>query len=355
MGPIVLRSTLAVLVTCAGLALGRAGRAAAQDATSRSPRPSRLFRADAPLRITLTADFRQVSKDRDSLSTKRFPATLVWRDGADTGTMTLEISTRGHSRLLPVVCDFPPLRIHLPEGDARPPLWRGQGSLKLTVNCKPRQKEYEQYVLQEYLIYRWYRLFTEMSFHARLARAVYVDAVKRDTVASTWSFFVEDDDDVARRNSAAVFETPGVRFGDVDSTSMLRVGVFNYMIGNTDWALQVLHNIRVLKLPPGLYYPVPYDFDFSGIIKTRYARPSQQLPIRSVRDRLYRGPCPEMSQLEPIFAEFNARKDTIYAMHRALEGADPKRTEDALKYLDDFYRTINNPGKAKSEFRWQCD
>ena len=26
----------------------------------------------------------------------------------------------------------------------------------------------------------------------------------------------------------------------------------------------------------------------------------------------------------------------------------------ALKFLDDFYKTINEPKKAKSEFQWQC-
>lgn len=344
-------------VALAGLALLPALLAAQDSAAApRNTRPTRLFRDDAPLAITITSDFRQLFRDRDTLEVKRYPATLVWRtEDGDTGTVDVELATRGHSRLLPNVCDFPPLRVHLPEGEARPLFWRGQPSLKLTVNCKPKNREYAQYVLQEFLLYRMYNLFTEMSFRARRVDATYLQAERGDTVAATHAFFVEDDEDVARRNGGEIFEQAGVRFGDVDSTSMIRVGVFNYMAGNTDWSLQVLHNIKVLKVPPGVYHPVPYDFDFSGIIRTPYARPDPRLPIRSVRERLYRGPCPEMSQLTPLFAEFNAKKDTMYAMYRATPGLDPKRLEDALKYLDEFYKTINDPKKASSEFRWQCE
>jgi hypothetical protein len=328
----------------------------AQDSTrTPSTKPTRLFRDEVPLAVTLTADFHQLFKDRDTLNQKKYPATLVWSAGDDTGTVAVELSTRGHSRLLPVVCDFTPLWVHLPARETRPRFWHGQPELKLTVNCKPKNKDYEQYVLQEYLLYRMYGLFTEMSFRTRLAHTTYLQAGAGDTVAYTWAFFVEDADDLARRNQGEDFQQSGVRFGDVDSVAMLRMGVFNYMIGNTDWSLPLLHNVRILKVPPGLYYTVPYDFDFAGIIKTPYAHPSPKLPIKDVRDRLYRGPCPRMEQLEPIFAEFNARKDTIYALHRSLPDFDPQRAANALKYLDEFYRTINNPGKVKSEFRWQCE
>jgi hypothetical protein len=326
----------------------------AQDSVKADTRPTRLFRDDRPLTISLSGDLRQLFKDRDTLTEKRFPATLTWRvEGGDTGTVEIALATRGHSRLLPTVCDVPPLRLYLPEGEARPQFWRGQGSLKLTVTCK-RDPEYTQYVLQELLLYRIYELFTPMSFRTRLARTTLVDNARRDTVGVIWSFFTEDADDVARRNGGEIFEQPGIRFGDVDSAAMLRVGVYQYMVANTDWALQLYHNIRILKIPPGIYYPVPYDFDFSGIIKTPYAHPSPKLPIRSVRERLYRGPCPAMDQLAPVFADFNAKKDTVYALHRTLADFDAKRSADALKFLDEFYKTINDPKKAKSEFQWQC-
>lgn len=339
------------------LTLGSPGVSGGQEAPAAGGREaSPLFRSDQPLAITLTADFRgAVFKDRDTLSQKRFPATLGWRSGdGDSGSTEVLLSTRGHSRLLPVVCDFTPLRVHFPDSLPRPALFEGPRSLKLSVNCRPKDAEYRQYVLQEYLIYRSYQLLTEWSYRARLVTATYVQAGRGDTIAVTPSFFLEHDADVARRNGGTIFEQPGVRFGDVDSTTMLRTALFQYLVGNTDWGLPVLHNIRVVRIDPGFYYPVPYDFDFSGLIKTRYARPSRKLPITSVRQRLWRGPCTSMDALTPLFAEFAGRKDTLLALHRDFPGLDPKRAAATVEYLEDFFRTIANPKKAESEFRYVC-
>ena len=339
----------------AGLAFGAATAQAQDSAAAKDRRPTRLFRDETPITITLTADFKTIFKDRDTLSIKRFPGTLGFRtEAGDTGTQEVELSTRGHSRLLPVVCDFPPIRVHFPPADKRLPMFRGQGSLKLSVNCRPKDKEYEDFVLEEFLLYRVYNLFTDLSFKVRLAKATYLNAGKGDTVAAGASFFVEDASDVARRNGGELFEQSGVRFGDVDSTTILRATVFEYLIGNTDWALQLLHNFRIVRVEPGFYYPVPYDFDFSGIIKTPYAHPSQQLPIRSVRERIYRGPCPTMEELTPVLAEFAARKDAIYDLYKTFPGLDPKRSAQALQYLDEFYKTTTDPKKANTEFRYNC-
>ena len=344
------------------LLLGLALAALAAPALAQQPdgtpdrRPAPLFRDEDPLTITLIADFKRVFRDRDTLSTERFPATLSYRtDAGDTGSMAVELSTRGHSRLQASVCDFPPLRVHLGGSEGRPPLLQGTASsLKLGVNCRPRDRAYEQFVLEEYLLYRLYNLFTDWSYRARLLRATYVQADKGDTVTTTWSFFLEPDDDMARRNGGAVFETPGVRWRDVDSVTVLTASLYQYLIGNTDWALPLLHNMRVVRVEPGFYYPVPYDFDFSGIIKTPYASPSPRLPIRSVRQRLWRGPCADMAVLAPIMAQFNEQKDSVYALYRSLPGHDPRRAESAIKYLEDFYKVINDPKKARSEFTYAC-
>ncbi|MBS1240651.1 MAG: hypothetical protein H6R40_78 [Gemmatimonadetes bacterium] len=339
------------------LALGLAGAgvpAAAQDGPAPDRRPAPLFREDTPLAITLTADFKRIFKDRDTLSTERYPAALAYRTATgDTGSMAVELSTRGHSRLLPSICDFPPLRIHL-GGDERPPLLKGPPSLKLGVNCRPRDKAYEQFVLEEYMLYQINHVITDWSFLTRLARATYIQADKGDTIATTWSFFIEHDDDVARRNGGVLFEESGVRWRDVDSAAVLTASLFEYMIGNTDWALPLLHNVRVVRVEPGFYYPVVYDFDFSGIMKTPYAKPSPRLPIRSVRERLWRGPCADMAVMNPIIARFDTLKDTVYTMYRGFPGLDPKRVESALKYLDDFYKVINDPKKARTEFTYAC-
>jgi hypothetical protein len=61
-----------------------------------------------------------------------------------------------------------------------------------------------------------------------------------------------------------------------------------------------------------------------------------------------------MQVIAPVIARFDSLKDTIYATWRGMPGLDPRRVESALKYLDDFYRVIDDPKKARREFTYAC-
>jgi len=132
--------------------------------------------------------------------------------------------------------------------------------------------------------------------------------------------------------------------------------VFQYMIGNTDWAVSALHNIVLTEDSTGVVYPVPYDFDWSGVISTPYAQPDPRLNLPNVRQRAFRGMCRSPQDLATLFARFNARKDTIYTLYRgmAAEGLEAKRISQALDYYDEFFKTINDPGRTRREFILAC-
>ena len=136
----------------------------------------------------------------------------------------------------------------------------------------------------------------------------------------------------------------------------LLVGFFQYMIGNTDFALSELHNAELLSMPMGDYYPVLYDFDFSGAVNARYATVDPQLSVKRVRDRLYRGYCVPEDTYPRVIALFNAKKDSIYALYRdAIGKLLPENTvTETLKYYDEFYKTINDPKQAKRDIMETC-
>jgi hypothetical protein len=142
----------------------------------------------------------------------------------------------------------------------------------------------------------------------------------------------------------------------VDPEQMTLVAVFQYMIGNTDWAVSALHNIVLIRDSTGVVYPVPYDFDWSGVIMPPYAQPDPSLGIATVRQRTYRAGCRRPEELAPVFAKFNAQKEAIYALYRGLEseGLEPKRIDQALRYYDEFYKIINDPGATRREFTRTC-
>ncbi len=314
-----------------------------------------LFTSQEILPFRLEADFGAVFKERGQESTYH-PARLSYTAADGTPVrLDLQIKTRGNFRLQPRICGFPPLRLDFPKDAVKHTLFAGQDKLKLTVHCQDRRERYEQSVVMEYLIYRVFNLLTDRSFRARLARFTYVDSAgKRDSL-TRYAFFIEDDGRMAARLGGNVLDLKQVHDESTERGQITLIAVFEYFIGNTDWSVWALHNI-VLVLPPGSQEPmaVPYDFDWSGVIDAPYAHPDARLPIKTVRERLFRGYCRTLEELAPVFRLFNEKKDAIYQLYRTQEGLDPKVRDDALKYYDEFYKTINDPKAMDREFIKNC-
>ena len=332
-----------------GAKKGTAGR----DSTPRPPTP--LFERDEPLRLALTADFRDVFKSRDTLRPRPRPARLTYwpADGGAPVTIPVTLSTRGHFRLRSSTCSFAPLRVSFDSGGTKGTPFARQRALKLTTHCQSGSREFEQNVLREYLAYRVFNRITDRSFRVRLARVSYVEQRDTSKVVTAPAFFVESDRDLARRLGARVIEARGGRFEDFEPAQTDLLSVFQYMIGNTDFSIWALHNIRVLATPAG-YLPVPYDFDWSGVVGARYAVPDPRLGISTVRERLYRGPCRSASQLAPAFARFLAQRDSIAALYRALPDLDPRYVQETDRYYAEFYDAISQPGRWKEVAGGAC-
>jgi hypothetical protein len=316
-------------------------------------KPTRLFREEKPFAITLTADFKRTFRDRDTTKEEWVPAALKWVAESDTGTIPVEITTRGHFRLKAGTCSFPGLKVRFPKDKRKDTLWEGQGTIKLGAHCKSGNARYGQIPLQEILTYRTYNLLTDSSFRVRQVRATYIDTGDANKTTEEHAFFLEDDDDLAARMGMKPFEGLGATFSDVSQDEAALMSVFMYMVGNTDWSLPYLHNIRVFQNFTS-YIAVPYDFDWSGIVDAPYAVPDYRLNIKSVRDRVWRGPCFQMDMLQKTFALYQARKDAIYNLWRTFPNLDPKLSKWAIEYFDSFYKTIGDPRMADREMRRPC-
>lgn len=328
-----------------------AGQAPADSVPRRAP--DRLFEATQPLDLTLKADFGAINKNRGN-DKPDHPGVLSYVSAAgDTVALDVQLHTRGHFRL--ARCQYAPLKVAFNKEQTAHTTFAHQGSLKLTVQCRGGQS-YANYLLEEYLIYQIYNLFTDRSFRARLAHVTYVDATGKHEPERRPAFFVEDDDRMARRNNAKVLEQKGVTQDELDFDQTALAMVFQYMIGNTDFAVTALHNIVLIQDSISIVYPVPYDFDWSGVIWTPYAQPDSRLEIQNVRQRTFRGTCRSPQELGIVFARFNGLKDSIYALYRgmAAEGLEAKRIQQALEYYDEFFKTINDPGRMRREFLLRC-
>jgi hypothetical protein len=313
----------------------------------------RLFRDSDPLPFTLAADFKAVSRDRNPASTRRFPAVLnIVGDDGQARSIPVTLRTRGHSRLVHN-CDFVPIRVEFPKEGVKGTPFESQGALKLGTHCYD-STEYEQYTLREYLAYRLFNLFTPRSFRVRLARATYVDSNRAKTLATRYAIFLESEGDVARRLEGRIAELPRTIFRNLDSESLTLMMLFEYMIGNTDLSIHALHNVRLVQNQARVLHPVPYDFDYSGLVNARYAVASRLLRLKTVRERAYRGPCRTLEEMQPFMAAFRAKKAEVMAEVDSVPGLDPGSRRDAKEYLEEFYSTINRPGSLKSQLVESC-
>ena len=317
-------------------------------------RSERLFGNDKPLEFTLVADFKQAFKSRDTLKVVKTKASLIVKDSSGTPvTIPVEISPRGHYRLRNDVCNFPPIRLIFPKTGLKGTPFAGQEALKLGTHCRTNDKEYAEYPVREFAAYEALNMLTDASFKSRLATVTYVPNGQEADSSTRVGLLIEDEGDMSKRNGGRVHTIRGGTFDDMDQEQMAVVSVYAYYLGNTDFSLSSLHNIRLVALPDGRYLPISYDFDWSGVVFARYAKPDYRLGIKTVQDRLYRGACFTPAQLAPIFAKFNDKKAAIREMYTNLPLDDGYRRK-ALDYIDEFYRVINDQRMAKREFIDGC-
>ncbi len=337
------------------MVLALSGCAAPREPVPGPPPADRLFAGHEIFGLTLEFDQASVFKERSGESTYH-PARLEYLDTAGQRVrLEIEVRTRGHYRRKRENCRFPPLRLNFARKQAKGTVFAGQDKLKLVTHCQGR---YEQYVLQEHLVYRLYNLMTERSFRVRLVEVTYVDSGGRNPLRR-YAFFIEDVKTLAERNGFVPFKEPEVPYEALDAEELSRLEVFQYMVGNTDWSVlrgsagdDCCHNSKPIRASDGQVVAVPYDFDLAGAVNAPYASPNPDLGIRSVRQRLWRGFCrPNGAHLDAAIAAYQARRDDIYALYRAETRLEPRRLSLTLAWFDRFYDTIGEPDGVRGMLR----
>ena len=333
------------------LALVLAGRAAAAQETATAATTS-VFAGDTPLEMTVRTDIRALLRDRGEERTDHDGLARLVRPDGSVDSVAVELRTRGVFRRRPSICPFPPLRLSIGRRAGRATPFEGERRIKLVTHCRDND-QYEQYVLHEYLIYRAYARLTDLSLRTRLARVTYEDAAGREKPVTRYAILIEDEDRLAARHRMRVIEDTGTHIARLDPAQTVFMAVFQYFIGNTDWSIRALHNIVILADSAGRIFPIPYDFDWSGVIATRYAQPDTSLPIRSVKERLYSGYCGSIEDFEPVFARFRQHRGAIEALYE-LPPLERDERDKARRYYAEFYKLIDDPARVRRDMLKLC-
>ena len=356
------RGFAAELLMLLALAAPLAAQGAKKPAKEKTPKdsneaakpysPPPLFAAQTPIEFTLTGSYNKLKKERTG-EAHYFPGTVSYK-GDDGASVAVPVRLRARGIWRRKNCDVPPILMNFSKDSTKKTLFAKLDRARLTMPCR-FNADWEQYVLQEYELYRVQRVLSQYSFEVRLAKVTFVDQDKKDTLGTWWTFLSEQDDVFAERVGAKLITEQGANPGDLERYESAFFGVFQYFVANSDYSIRALHNV-VLIMKKDEYIPVARDYDFGGAVDTRYAKPDPRLRISSVSDRLMRGYCTEEEQYNKVFALFKAKKDTIYGLYSdPLSAAlKPAVTKKTLKYFDEFYDVINDAKRAKKEIVTAC-
>ncbi|MGY2131491.1 hypothetical protein ACW9KT_04655 [Hymenobacter sp. HD11105] len=304
------------------------------------PNDSSFFSKQELVELTLTLPLDKILADRGDAPVFH-SALLTYRDSSATPkTMDVQVKVRGNRRKDPAVCRFPPLLVKFPPQLVESSIFGKVDELKLTTHCLE-----DTYTLREYLVYKLYNILTDKSFRARLCRITYQDTRRKGKAMVYYAFFLEDAKAMALRSQATIVPKPFfIGMQHMEPKAMATMAVFQYMIGNTDWSVPYRHNTRMLMLnQQAKPIPVPYDFDYSGLVMAPYAVPPAQLGITSVRERLFRGYSFTPEMYDDVRNLFNSRRGDMYKVYLLCPYLTQQEKVFATKYLEEFYMVLNDP------------
>jgi len=305
------------------------------------PGSSGLFDSEDILEISLRFDIAYFKKKKTSEEYLDAILTFHYNEN-DSVNRNIRLQARGERRN--ELCSFPPIRLNIEDSDLGYNDIEKVKNIKLVTHCNPSDI-YEDYLFMEYLVYKLFRIVTDTSFRVRLMQINYVDTGKRGKNETRYGFMIEPARMVANRLDGVEIEDIVIREHYIDQQCLDIVSMFQYMIGNTDWYIPNLHNLKVFRINNyslSNVVIIPYDFDYSGIINTYYAVPHEEQPIETVLERMYLGPERSDEQLNDIIERFRKYKDTFILTINQFEYLDQRYKTNMVRYIESFYKDLED-------------
>ena len=265
------------------------------------------------LDITLKTDINALKNKRRSKEAQK--AVLRFENAlGQVETWDIKLNLRGRFRRMN--CEMPPLKLDFKKSDLEQVGLANFDDIKLVTHCVANKNEAKTLLLKEYLAYQLYNELSPNSYRVQLIKITYEDVVT-GAKDRQWGFLIEDTAQLRARMGAEKASQFDHQLTDFDVETVKNVAIFQYLIGNTDWQLLVGHNLKMVKKGDKII-PIPYDFDFSGLVNASYAVPNADYNLISNQERI-------MPELPDVFMDWH---DTVYFYHG--------QREKLLKLVKDF-------------------
>jgi len=312
-----------------------------------------IFEENDLMKITLTLDLKQFQKEK--FKGEYMPVHFLYEFN-DTLFLEKEMRMKARGAFRRSHCSLAPFWLNIRKADVENVHLQDVKRIKVVTNCMG-SRSYDKYVLKEYLAYKIYNIISPVSFRVRLVRMKYVDTGRKNKVTEGWAFLIEPEEMLAERFEALVVKKDDLAASLMKPGGMDLAAMFMYMIGNSDYSVTGRHNIKILGLP-GFgtegYTPVPYDFDYSGLVNASYAIPGPDLGISSVRQRYYMGPCRDDEAYLAANEHITQHREEILQMVNEFEYLDEKDKNSVIFYLEEYFAIAGTAHDLKYSLQKTC-
>ncbi|MDX2430481.1 MAG: hypothetical protein QNK35_06080, partial [Bacteroides sp.] len=117
------------------------------------------------------------------------------------------------------------------------------------------------------------------------------------------------------------------------------------------------HNMKILGLE-GFgtegYTPVPYEFDYAGLVDASYAVPGENLGMSSVTQRYYLGPCRENADYLAGMQYLEDHREEILELIQVFPYLGEKAKNKAIGYIESYFAATAQPNFIKNELMPTC-
>ncbi len=322
----------------------------AQNVGAERLRPKSIFEVltqQEAVKMTLETDLTTIIEQKRT--SQYFPALLRSEDGK---VYRIEVKPRGKFRRK--VSMFPPLKLKFKKKELLAQGLDTLNEIKLVLPCYDTELG-DELIVREYLAYRMYEQLTNSSLRARLIRLTIRDTHVEKSQKPMYAILLEDEEELVARLNGQLNEAYGLPIDSFQTQQAALAVMFQYMIGNTDWEISMLRNVRLVRIPAtGKTVVVPYDFDFSGLVSAPYSSPSSETGLKTVRDRFLMANGLKPEALKSALSSLKAAKAGFYTLCKSKH-LDYKASEDMRNYLQTFFEKIEGKNEIPQMIKIESD
>lgn len=289
------------------------------------------------LEITVKTNLTELIENRKRDTYQAAELIYENRNGEEV-TRSIKVKPRGKYRRR--VCAFPPIKMKFPKKSLQ-----GEGliedfnTLKLVTHCLEDKPLGNANVLKEYLTYELFNELTDKSYRSQLVKVTYIDSEKKVRKIKRYGIILENTNEMATRLGGIECEdcmgTPANMIAPNEENLM---SVFQYMVGNADWNMAMMRNVKLIQpVSGGKLIPVPYDFDFAGLVNASYAIPNSDYGLLSVLQRAYIGFPGSDATFQRTLTYFISKQKQLLNKVKQLKGLNRDEKNAIDHYLNAFF------------------